>query len=217
MPARGLFQWVEGGGWLIFSGGETAGSPLRAQALARAGSNGGVIYISTADDGGESLQEDIEDLGAPAGYVLDIQAEDAESIVRQITEASFIVIEVGESLNNLHDLLKDAPITGLRAAYERGAIILVEGLAMNLFGGWMMTDGGQILEGLNWVKSAFLESGVTGADESRAVQAVLAELPECVAIEIGVGSALALGAGGEIEIWGQKQVTVSLGSSYQET
>ncbi len=216
MPARGLFQWLDGSGWLVFSGGDVAGSPLRAQALARAGADGGAIYISLAEDEGESLQEDMEDLGAPAGYVLDIPAEKPDAILKQITEASIIVIEVGENINPLYELLKGTALNGLIAAYERGAIILIEGLAINLFGGWMMTDSGEILEGLAWLKNVFLEAGVTGADESRAVQDVLAELPDCIAIAIGVGSALALGATGDIEIWGEKQVTISLGSSYTE-
>lgn len=216
MPARGLLQWLDGAGWLVFSGGDAAGSPLRAQALARAGADGGALYISLAEDEGEALQDDMEDLGAPAGYVLDIPAEQADAIIKQLTEASIIVIEVGENLNPLYDLLKGAPLTGLQAAYERGAIILVEGLAINVFGGWLMTDSGEILAGFGWLKNAFLEAGVTGADESRAVQDVLAELPDCIAIEIGVGSAFALGAAGDIEIWGEKQVTISLGKSYSE-
>lgn len=216
MPKRGLFQWLDGEGWLVFSGGDSTGSPLRAQALARAGSDGGAIYISLAADNGEALQDDMEDLGAPAGYVLDIPAQPADAIIKQIAEASIIVIELGENLNPLYELLKGAPLSGLQAAYERGAIILIEGLAMNLFGSWMMTDSGEILDGWGWIKKAFLEAGVTGAHESRAVQDVLAELPDCIAIEIGVGSALALGAAGDIEIWGEKQVTISLGKSYTQ-
>lgn len=215
MPSRGLLNWLDGSGWLILSGGDTAGSPLRAQALARGLSVGIVIYISLADDEGEALQEDMEDLGAPAGYILNLEDEEPDAVGNQLKDASLIVIESGENVNTLYRLLKGAPVDGLQEAYERGALILLEGLAVNLLGKWVMSDGGEILPGLDWLKSAFIEPGVTGADESRAVQAVFAEFPEAIAIEIGEGSALCLGGNGEIEAWGEKQVTISLGSSYQ--
>jgi hypothetical protein len=215
MPSRGLLNWQEGSGWLVFSGGDTAGSPLRAQVLTRAMADGPVIYLSLADDEGEALQEDLEDLGATVGYILNLEDEEPESILKELQQASLIVIEAGDSVNRLYRLLRGAAIEGLQAAYERGAGILVEGLAVNLFGKWVMSDSGEILDGLDWLQNAFIEPGVTGADESRAVQAVFAEFPEAIAVEIGEGSALYLSASGEIETWGNNQVTISLGSRYQ--
>jgi hypothetical protein len=215
MPAKGLLNWLDGNGWLVMSGGDTPGSPLRAQALTRIHADGVVIYISLADDEGEALQEDMEDLGAPVGYIVNIEDEEPESLMKHLKEASLIVIESGENIDSLYWLLKDAAVEGLRTAYERGAMILIEGLAVNLFGRWIMSDGGEILPGLDWLQSAFIEPGVTGAGESRAVQAVFAEFPEAIAVEIGEGSALCLGGNDSLETWGEKQVTISLGSAYQ--
>ncbi|MCU0510961.1 MAG: hypothetical protein MUE40_00145 [Anaerolineae bacterium] len=216
MPSRGLLHWQDGSGWLVFSGGESDGSPLRARALARAGVGDSVIYLSLAQDGGEALQEDLEDLGALAGYVLNLEQETPAAVEKQLAEASLIVIETDDHVNTLHHLLRGAALAGLQAAYDRGALILVEGLAINLFGTWALADSGDLLPGLDWVKSAFMEPGVTGADDSRAVQAVLQQLPEAISIEIGAGSALCLGGRGELETWGLGQVTISLGSSYQD-
>jgi hypothetical protein len=214
MPKRGLLEWIAGAGWLIFSGGEADGSPLRAQALTRVAADGQVIYISLAADEGEALQEDLEDLGASAGYILDVRHESAADSLEQLTSACLVVIESGENVNALYAALQGAPLQGIQAAYERGAVILIEGLAANLFGKWVLSDEGEVLEGLDWIKSAFLEPGVTAAGGSRAVQAILRDHPQAIAVEIGDGSALVFGGAGEIEIWGAQQVTISLGSAY---
>ena len=214
MPTRGLLTWLDGLGWLVLSGGEAdASSPIRAQALARAAS-GGALYISLAADEGEALQEDLEDLGAPAGYVLDL-TEDRESLLKQISEVTLIVVEGGDSLDAVYDALSGAPLEGLRTAYEQGTVILLEGMAVNLLGKWAMTDEGEVLDGIEWVTKAFLEPGVTTVEDSPAIQAVLNEHDEAVGVAIGLGSALALGGMGDLEAWGDEEVVVALGRAYQ--
>ena len=215
--SESFLKWIPGAGWLVFSGGNGVGSPLRAQALARAKADGAVVYISLADDGGDALLDDMEDLGAPAGYIVDIEYEDAESILEQVKDASVVVLEIAENLDTLYRAFQRGGVAvALREAYEQGAIILIEGLAVNLFGKWVISDSGQVLAGLDWVENTFIEPGVSRAEESRAVQAIHESEPEAVSIEINTGSALALGAGGRVEIWGEKEVTISLGSAYSQ-
>lgn len=211
-----VLNWIEGRGWLVFSGGESPGSPLRAQALTRAKPQGGVAYISLADDRGDALLADMDDLGAPYGYMIDIEHEDDDAIIEQLNEASVIVVETGDSLNELASLLPGAAQTGMRQAYERGAVILVEGLAANLFGHIVVTDGGELIEGMDWVKNALIEPAAHGIEDSRAVQLALNENDEAIAISIAGGSALALGPAGQIELWGEQQVTISLGRAYTD-
>ncbi|MGB1287588.1 MAG: hypothetical protein ACPG7F_13695 [Aggregatilineales bacterium] len=209
-----FLRWQKGAGWLVFSGGHSAGSPLRAQALARAKAAGGVAYISLLPDGGDALLDDMEDLGAPAGYIVDIVYEDAESIMEQLEFVAVLVIEIGESIDALYQAFQNSVAAkAIQQAYENGAVVLIEGLAGNLFGKWVISDSGRVIAGLNWVENAFIEPGVSQADESRAVQAILASEPDAISIEINTGSALVLGAG-QLEIWGEKEVTISLGSAY---
>jgi hypothetical protein len=210
-----ILKYLSGRGWLIFSGGNTAGSPIRAQALARATAYGTTAYISLADDSGDALMDDMEDLGARSGYFVDLQYEDPDDIQEQLQTASFIAIEVGASLDALYRVLSDDAVAGLRDAYERGAVILLEGLAANLFGRWALSDNGELLDGLDWVKNAFIEPESAGIDDSRAVQTVMAKIPDAVAINITAGSALVLGPEGQVEVWGEEQnVTISLGRSF---
>ncbi len=209
-----VLKYISGRGWLVFSGGNDAVSEVRAQALARAGGYGTSVVISLADDGGDSLKDDLEDLGARAGYFVDLQFDSPDEIEEQMKMASFIAVETGSSLDALYGALRGAGLEALKQAYERGAVILLEGLTINLFGRWVVSDGGELLEGFNWVQNAFIEPESMGIDDSRAVQAVLNEIADAVAINVARGSALVLGADGQVELWGEKQVTVSLGSNY---
>lgn len=208
-------NYLAGRGWIILSGGNTAGSPIRASALARAREYGITAYISTADDGGDSLLDDMEDLGARSGYFIDPEFDEAEDIIAEMKTASLIIVEVGNSIDSLLKILKGSALEGMKQAYERGAIVLIEGLAVNLFGRWLITDEGNIADGFNWINNAFIEPQSTGVDDSRAVRAVLNEIADAVAINIDSGSAIALGPEGAVEVWGEeKKVTISLGSKY---
>jgi len=209
-----LLEWISGGGWLVFAAENSADSAIRAQALARMDADGGVAYISLADDGGDALLDDMEDLGAPTGYMIDIQIEDLATIREQLKDISMVVLESGTSLDSLARALHGEVAEALREAYEGGAMILVEGLAVNLFGRWSVSDSGRIFAGLDWLKNVFIEPDVNSLEESRAVQMVLQAHPQAMALEIGAESAVALGAGGQVEIWGAGRVTVALGSHY---
>lgn len=209
-----LLNWIEGAGWLVFSGGASESSDVRSEALARAPGDGVAVYLSLADDRGDALMDDMEDLGAPTGYLVDLLHDDPAFVTRQLEQASIVVLEVSTSLDQLLPALREPLVAALKAAYERGVVLLVEGLAINLFGRWAMSDSGEVFEGLNWVRDVFLEPSIVSASESRAVQDVLLAYPRAIAVEIGAGSALALSAEGRLEVWGARQVTISLGRHY---
>lgn len=209
-----LLQYLSGGGWLVFSGGNDALSEVRAQALSRAKIFGQVAYISLAEDSGDALMDDMEDLGARTGYFVDLEYDSSDEIVEQLQTSSMIVVEIGSSVDALHRLLQGAALDGIREAYQRGAVILLEGLTINLFGRWVVSDNGELLDGFNWVKDAFVEPESMGVEDSRAVRAVLAEIADAVAINVPIGSALALGPDSQVELWGEQRVTISLGRQF---
>ena len=66
-------RWPESNGWLALSGSPGPRSDIRAQALSRANANGVIACISLADDLGDDLMDDLADLGAPTGYLVDLQ------------------------------------------------------------------------------------------------------------------------------------------------
>lgn len=209
-----IINWLDNNGWIVLSGGADALSEIRAMALSRAISDGGVAYISFADDAGDFLLEDMSDLGAPAGYIVDLVNDDNNSIYEQIMSAGVIVIEPGRSINTLHSAITQTVKRALRAALEHRALILLEGMAASVFGELFIGDDGILKEGVKWVENTFIMPGVTSFVESPDAQKALAYKADMVFIGIGLGSALVLGPEGEMETWGDNQVTITLGSGF---
>lgn len=213
MNQQGPLRWIPGMGWLIFSA-PALESEVRSQALARADGEGIIAYVSFASDRGDALMDDMEDLGAPTGYLIDLSIDKGSLLQKQLEHVSLVVIEADDSLDGLLSALTADVVGALRGAYERGAVLLIEGLAMNVFGRWTLTDCGDTVEGLNWLENAFLEPATDGAQ--RVVHEVLQAFDEAIGITIGAGSALALGGDGAVEVWGHGKVQVSLGRQYSQ-
>jgi hypothetical protein len=215
MPSQNVLHWLDGWGWLVLSGDAQEGGEIRAQVLGRATADGGVAYV--AADAAESAEvlNDMEDLGAPSGYVVDVLSEDDQTIQTRLADAGIVVISGQSDVDEVRSMLLGAAADGIQRAFERGAIILAEGTAASVFGAWVMLDGGRVVSGLEWLTSAFIVPTVTSLSESRSARSALEAQPTAIAIGIGAGSALALGPDGEVETWGRRQVTVALGRSYK--
>ncbi|PJF27889.1 MAG: hypothetical protein CUN53_02400 [Phototrophicales bacterium] len=219
MPSQSVFRWLDGRGWLVLAGAgdpasESDFSEIRAKALGRMAADGAaaVVFLGEAS-GADALLDDIEDLGAPSGYLVDIVTEDDETIRNRLTEAGMIVISGASSGAAARSALLGAAIDGIRAAYENGAIILVEGAASGAFGAYLLDADGTVSAGLGWLMNALILPGM--ASIGQAALPVLSVHPEAVGVGIGSGAALALGGDGEVEIWGARRVSVALGSAYQ--
>jgi hypothetical protein len=214
MPSNNVFRWLDGAGWMIFSGGATDDDTIRAQALGKLAADGGVAYVTLSGDAesGERALEDMEDLGAPSGYIVDVTTEDDASIRQKLAEAGMVVIESGRSADAVRSSLFGAGIDGIQVAYENGAVVLAEGNSAMVFGAWVTMESGELKDGFEWLTSALIAPGVTNAAEW--AKDLLQSQPSAFAVGIGAGSALGLGSAGEIEIWGDGQVTVALGAQY---
>jgi hypothetical protein len=212
MDDQQVLNWLRGAGWLVLSGGQHRLSDVRAQALSRITLiDGGVVYVVLDDDQVDDLIEDMGELGAPTGYLVNILTEDDDTIRAEMQAAALIVIP-GESVpDDLHSALTGAAIEGIREAFMRGAVILVEGRSITVFGQTMLLESGDLSGGLGWVANALVVPAITTVAESEEVRRALAMQAATVAIGIAQGSALALGPDGRVETWGEKQVTIALG------
>jgi hypothetical protein len=209
MPAQNVFRWLDGRGWLVLAGGGETGD-IRAQALGRASADGGLACISLKGD--PLLLDDLEDLGAPSGYLVDLNTEDDKTIHDRLAEAGIIVIDSAPSVKEARSSLRGAAIEGIQQAFENGAVVLVEGVTAAAFGGWVLLSGGEVTEGLEWLENALVAPAIP--DLATYARPVLIAQPSAIAVGIGQGSALALGPDGEVETWGEKRVTIALGNAY---
>jgi hypothetical protein len=174
-----------------------------------------VAYVSLNAAEGSAALDDMDDLGAPSGYLVDVLTEDDKTIQSQLAEASIIVIEHPASVDDLRSALVGAAVEGMKAAFERGAMVLAEGAATSLFGSWLVSEAEQLAAGLEWLENALIVPFMTSIAESEQARYVLETQPTAIAVGIGAGSALALGPDGEVETWGRRQVTVALGRSHK--
>lgn len=207
MPAQSIFRWVDGRGWLIFSGGES--DEIRALALGRAAADGAVACVSLSGDP-DRLLDDVADLGAPSGYLVDVFGEDDQTLQDKLAQAGMIVITGGDSPVDVRGALRGAALEGIEAAFANGAILLLEGFSATAFGAWIIDE--RIEPGLEWLQGAAV---LTGVDQAAAYALPVFEAqPTGIAVAIMPGSALALGPDGQIEKWGEGAVTIALGPAY---
>ncbi len=216
MARNNVLQWRDGRGWLVLSGGHVQESDVRAQAIGHIDADGGVAYISFGNniEMTEVLMNDMQDLGAPPGYFVDVLTEDDDTIRSKLGEASLIVVEAGVNNADVRSALLGAAVEGMQTAFENGAVILLEGSSASVFGTWILLETGEIRQGIGWLSHMFVLPGVTAVAQSEAGKAALEEESSALALGIGAGSALALGPDGEVEPWGEREVTIALGRSY---
>lgn len=207
-----VFNWIQGAGWIVLSGGPDALREVRAKALGRISADGGVAYVGLDDDDYDDLIEDMGELGAPTGYLVNILTEDDETIKERLEDAALIFIPGEYRPEALRPALPGAAEKAIKAAYERGAIVLAEGTSASLFGGKLLLETGIAVDGLGWVEDAFIVPAVSSIADSEEARALLTAHVANVAIGIGYGSALALGPGGLVETWGEEAVTIALSS-----
>ncbi|NJL94476.1 MAG: hypothetical protein HC915_12505 [Anaerolineae bacterium] len=218
MTQQSVFRWRTGKGWLVLAGSgdfnASAMQDIEAAVLRRAVSHGPLAFIWAASDleRGDRYLDHVEELGGRTGYLVDIINEDDDSLRQQLTEAGIIVLGDGPQMIRLRNGLGGAVQEALQTAYERGATLYAHGDAAMLLGGWTLLPGETTRRGQGWLADALVVPRYTserGAD----VRAVLAGLENAFGVGIGQNSALALGADGVVDLWGEQQVTVLLGKT----
>jgi hypothetical protein len=201
---------------LVLAGDTPSSDEIRGRALGVAAADGAVAYVTTGGDnpGVDFLLRDMVDLGAPSGYLVDVMSEDDQSIREKLSDAGMIVIGLADTARDVYSALFGAAIGGIRQAFEQGAIVLVEGAGVMAFGSWIAEEPNPILDGFAWLQDLIVLPGTTAVAEMPTARQVLAENRLAVAVGIGVGSALALGPDGEVETWGQGEVSIALGPDF---
>ena len=108
--------------------------------------------------------------------------------------------------------LRGAALEGIQAAYANGAVILLEGFSA--IGVRLVADRRDEVEaGLEWLIGAAVLTGVERRGALRQAD-LLRRSRRAIAVAIMPGSALALGPDGQIETWGEREVTIALGPAY---
>ena len=203
-------KWLPTNGWIVLSGRADALSEIRARALSRHNASGAIAYISLADDLGDELMDDMAELGAASGYLVDLEEQDNNEIYERLSGAAMIVVDAAEQGDRLIRLLRRTAIHALKEALNRGALLFFEGAAAATAGEFILTAEDRIASGLNFVQNALVATDMGRRAGDDALRAARRELPDAVFLGLAAGSALVLGPEGQVETWGEGQVAISL-------
>lgn len=211
------FKWLTTGGWIVLSGPANARSEIRARALSRALAGGAIAYISLSDDMGDALMDDMAELGATTGYLVDLQEQDNNEVYERLSTATMIALQAEGAADLLLQLLRRTAVHAMREVLSRGGLILFEGDAASVAGEHVFDQSGEVVSGLSFVKGALITADAASIAESGSLRAARLQLPQATFIGLASGSALVLGPDGHIETWGERQVTISLGDLARES
>lgn len=203
-------KWPPSQGWIVLSGRADPLSEIRAQALSRHNASGAIAYITLADDLGDELMDDMAELGAASGYLVDLEAHDNNEVYERLSGAAMIVVDAAEQGDRLLRLLRRTAIHALKEALNRGGLLFFEGAAAALVGEFILAADNRIASGLNLLQNALVATDVSSIAGDEALRAARSELPDAIFVGLESGSALALGPEGQIEAWGERQVAISL-------
>jgi cyanophycinase-like exopeptidase len=218
MPQTNIFRWRDGIGWLVLSGGGALESDdnlsIAAAMLSHTVSQGPVAYIWAASDveSADYHMDVLRDLGARTGYLIDILTEEDDDLFRQINEAGVIILGDGPRQETLRDALVGTALRGIEEAFRRGATLYGVGASAALIGAYAV-DGEALVPGFSWLAHSIVLPGYT-PDRAERLRGCVQQIENGYGLGLGQGAALALGPLGEVEVWGNKSITVSLGQNY---
>jgi hypothetical protein len=202
---------------LILAGdgsGSGAVGEVETLALAKATPGEPIAYIHAAGDVEAADQHlaALEDAGAPTGYLVDVQAEDDDTLREQLAQAGLIIIGDGPNPGALRNGLIGAALNGIGEAFDRGSSVLAIGAGAAIFG-QKFRSGEQVREGLGWLERAIILPNYDPERDAPIMRAVLMQYPDSFGLGIGLESALAFGGSGEVEAWGMRKLSILLGAA----
>ena len=174
--------------------------------LTRAGT-GPIAYLSSADHNeiAQSTLEDMESLGAPSGYIVNPNFEEPETVYDLLTEAGIIVLEQDRSPLSVVEKLRGFLDQVLNVVHENGALILAEGASSTAFGSWLIEEN-ELLPALSWLDDVLITTGKQNKLSGTPMTSLYLHIPD--------EAAIALGPDGMMEIWGNQDVQITLGSEF---
>lgn len=215
MPQVNIFHWRSGGGWLVVSGGGAVLSEdvqfIEARVLVQTHSQGPIAYVWAAGDidAADAHMDSLRELGARTGYLVDVLTEEDDVLFRQLNEAGLIILGGGPHVDVLMDALSGVVLRAVEDAFGRGATVYAVGESAGVLAAYGVRDDA-IQPGIGWIDQALIMS-CYGAEQADRLRDLVHRHPEAYGLGLAEGAAMAFGPQGEIEVWGNRQVTVSLG------
>ncbi len=222
MPQRPPLAWLDGEGWIVLIGG---GDPGRGDLdepfghiLNRINLDRPVIVLMA--EGSESRATEVLDaytaLGGPGGYAMALQSVEDERLARPdfldlISEAGLLHLG-GEDALRLTRALRRSPALGRIVA----AFATLQGLTLvgcaggaRALGAWAGDPArpGPAHHGLDFVHNTLIVPHFTQTEAHPELRTLLRHHPHALGLGLPDRTALALGPRGDVERWGEGEIT----------
>lgn len=228
MPQRGPLQWVDGDGWLILSGGgdwehgETDAVDANILAIANLDRPMIVLLSERERDTGHRILEHYAALGGPGGEVLALDSRQRQTLyeprfLEWVAEAGILYLGGKEPWVLTRSLQNTAALAQILKGYGtlQGLLIVGVNAGAAALGAWIAGPGQQAMTvpGLGLLRSAIVAPQFTTTQEASDLRTQLQRHPGFLGLGIPCGAALALGPQGQVETWGQGEITAIIHES----
>ncbi len=220
MPRRGPLFWLDGDGWLVLVGGGERGAgdldAVDAHVLSVTNLDRPMVVLlseGTSADA-EAVLEHFAALGGPGGeaFVLAQMTRGelaAPALLTLLEEAGTLYLGGEDPLPLVRTLYRTPALERIARGFTslQGLTVIGVGGGAAAMGAWMIDRSGSPVRGFGFVQNSLIVPHFTGAEEAPALRRALRDLPGLLGLGIPDGTALALGPQGQVEMWGEGQVT----------
>ena len=222
MPQQGPLHWLDGEGWLVLAGGgdwrRGDTDPIDAQVLSLANLDRPMVILlsegsrSTADD----LLEHFTVLGGPGGEAFSLAEMTREQLQTErfttlLQEAGILYLGGENPLPLVNNLYNTEALRFIVEGYStlQGLMLVGMGAGAAALSRWVFTPQPpyQQAMGLGFLINAVVVPHFTGTENSPILRALPQIGDNLLGLGIPDGAALTLGPQGQVETWGEGQVT----------
>jgi cyanophycinase-like exopeptidase len=222
MPQQGPIRWLDGEGWLVLLGGgdrahgET--DPVDVKLLSVANLDRPMVVFSAGGGrrAAEAILEHYTRLGGPSGeaFAMENMTRDqleTPALLDVIQEAGIVYLD-GENplplVNNLHNTQAFRHIVEGFSTLQ-GLMLVGAGAGAAALGRWVFSPRSPHRQamGLGFLMNVVIAPHFTRTEDSPVLRALPQIGENLIGLGIPDGTALALGPLGQLEMWGEGQVT----------
>ncbi len=214
-----LFQRPRGEGWVIITdgppmlGGEFAG--LAESILQHAD----LTYSPQCISSSKEVREDLSQFLLEMESLLDlsIPIEPLEKVIHiEELNPGILFITGGEAESWVNALGEFHLGIAILQAISNGTMLFAMDGAASALGYWVVEEDAQKpLDGLNWLPGSIILPWLADPADSTIVSELLSKPEPLYALGLSGGRILALGAAGQVELWGKGAPTLLLGSGWR--
>jgi hypothetical protein len=222
MPQKGPLRWLDGEGWIVLSGGgdwrrgET--DQVDAQLLSVANLDRPMVVLTAEGDrlAAERVLEHFTLLGGPGGAAYSLaemtrEQLDTPDLITLLQEAGILYLGGENPLPLVRNLYNTQALRYIVEGFStlQGLTLMGSAAGAAALGRWVVTPEPpyQRVMGMGFLMSAVVAPHFTRTEDSVVMRGLSQIGDDIIGLGVPDGTALALGPAGQVEMWGEGQVT----------